>query len=811
MLRDVLTWLAIIFLASAGSLQAALQEPANPAPPPSPHRALLNRYCVTCHNERLRTAELPLDKMNVDDVTREPAIWEKVIRKLRTGAMPPAGMPRPDKAGYDAIATYLETSLDRAAAARPNPGRPALQRLNRTEYTYSIRDLLALEIDGEALLPPDESTYGFDNIGDVLSVSPLLLERYMSAARKISRLAVGSGVSGAAFETYDIPKYMMQTDRASEDLPFGSRGGIAVRHNFPLDGEYTVRITMQRDSRDYIRGITEQHSLDVRLDGKRLKLFTIGGEKHGRSMPLFSSATEGDPAQELYERTADKDLEIRFQAAAGPHVVGVAFLKETVVYEGSLGPLPPQLTQVDYAQNKGGLMGVATVVVGGPFDAARAGDTPSRSKIFVCRPSGVGDEEACAQKILTTLAHRAYRRPVTKDDMDTLLSFYHEGSRSGGFEAGIESALERILMGPEFLFRIERDPAPSNGPVAPNTAYRVTDLELASRLAFFLWSSFPDDELLGVAERGELRNPGVLDRQVRRMLADPRSKALANNFGGQWLYVRNLRGIVPDPEAFPYSDDNLMQAFQTETELFFESMLREDRPVMSLLDADYTFVNERLARHYGIPDIYGSHFRRIHVADENRRGLLGQGSILTVTSYANRTSPVLRGKWVLENILGAPPPPPPPNVPSLRDNGAGGKILTMRERMEAHRANPVCAGCHARMDSLGFALENFDGIGRWRATEGSSPIDSSGKLPDGTAFNGPAELRKILLSKRDEFVTTVTERLLTYALGRGLEYYDYPVLRQVMREAAPADYRWSSLILATVNSVPFQMRRSREP
>ena len=809
MSRALWIWFGIAFI-TAGPLPAAMQGPADPQSQGSPYRALLDRYCVTCHNERLRTAELTLDAMNVEDVAEEPATWEKVIRKLRTGAMPPAGMPRPDQAGYDSFAAYLEASLDRAAAAHPNPGRPALQRLNRTEYANSIRDLLALEIDGEALLPPDESTYGFDNIGDVLSVSPLLLERYMSAARKISRLAVASGVGGPSFESYDVPMYRIQTDRAGEDLPFGSRGGIAVRHNFPFDGEYTVRVTMQRNSRDYIRGIREPHTLDVRLDGRRLQRFTIGGERRGRSAPLFSTAGQGDPEQEHYERTVDEGLEVRFRTTAGPHVVGAAFLKETIVFEGPLGPLPPQLTQVEYAQNKGGLMGVANMVIGGPYDApggsVGAGETPSRRKIFVCRPEDSSDADVCAQQILSNLARRAYRRPVTQDDMETLLSFYREGSRSGGFDSGIAAALERILMGPEFLFRIERDP---DG-LTPGAAYRVSDLELASRLSFFLWSSLPDEELLGLAERGQLRNPGVLENQVRRLLADPRSQALARNFGNQWLYVRNLRGIAPDPEAFPYSDDNLMQAFQTETEMFFESMLREDRPVTDLFEADYTFVNERLARHYGIPNVYGSHFRRVHLADENRRGLLGQGSILTVTSYAHRTSPVLRGKWVLENILGAPPPPPPPNVPALRDPGTSEQALTMRERMEQHRANPACASCHATMDPLGFALENFDGIGRWRTQEGSNPIDSSGVLPDGTAFNGPAELREILLSKREEFVTTVSERLLTYSLGRGLEYYDFPVLRQMMREAAPADYRWSSLILATVNSMPFQMRRSRE-
>jgi mono/diheme cytochrome c family protein len=811
MFRTLLSWVGIALL-GVGSLQGASQQqtPASGSSgtAASPHRALLDRYCVTCHNERLRTAELTLDKLDVANIAQNPVIWEKVVRKLRSGAMPPAGLPRPDKAGYDSLATYLETSLDRAAAANLNPGRPAPQRLNRTAYANAIRDLLALEIDGEALLPPDESTEGFDNIGDVLSISPLLLERYLSAGRKIARLAVGDPGAGVNFETYDVPKYLMQGDRMSEDLPFGSRGGVAIRHYFPLDGEYTVRILLQKDTRDYIRGLAEPHPLDVRLDGARIKLFTVGGEKHGRSTPIFSSANQGDPAQEEYERSgAEAGLAVRFRTTAGTHVVAVTFPKETSVFEGPLGPFPPTLTQIDFAQYKGGLPGIGSVVIGGPYNAAGPGETPSRKKIFSCRPTGSADAEPCAVRILSTLARAAYRRPVTPGEVEALLGFYRANRGAGDFDAGIEAALERILVGPEFLFRIERDP--SN--VAPNTAYRVSDIELASRLSFFLWSSIPDEPLLALAERGQIKDRAVLEQQVRRMLADPRSKALATNFGDQWLYIRNLRGMVPDPESFPYFDDNLKQAFETETELFFESILREDRSVMDLLNADYTFVNERLARHYGIPNIYGSHFRRVKLSDENRRGLLGQGSILMVTSYANRTSPVLRGKWVLDTILGSPPPPPPPNVPSLREQTKSGRVLTMRERMEQHRANPVCAGCHSRMDPLGFALENFDGIGNWRTAEGGTPIDPSGKLPDGTPFAGPAELRKILMTKREEFVTTVTVRLLTYGLGRGLEYSDLPVVRQVMREAAPSEYRWSSLILGIVNSTPFQMRRSQQP
>jgi len=792
-----------IVLVGVCSLQAAGLQDLVPSHTPS-YRAVLDQYCVTCHNQSARTAELLLDQADVENIGEGPELWEKVVKKLRAGAMPPAGMPRPDQATYDSFATYLETALDSAAAAHPNPGRPVLHRLNRVEYANAVRDLLAVEIDGETLLPADDSRYGFDNIGDVLTVSPALLERYLSAARKISRLAIGDPHIAPVFEGYNVPKYFVQDDRMNEDLPFGSRGGIAVRHHFPLDGEYLLKVRLARNSRDYIAGLLDRpHQLDVRLDGARLKLFTIGGENHGRSAPLFSNNAMGDRAQDIYERTADDILEVRFPATAGPQQIEVAFLKETSMPEG---PLRTPMSKYDLHNYKGGEPGVASISITGPYDATGMGETPSRGKIFVCRPSSAQEEEPCAREILSTLARRAYRRPLIEEDIQTLLDFYKEGHNEGGFETGIGTALERILVGPEFLFRIEIDPKN----IAPDTAYPISDLELASRLSFFLWSSIPDDQLLELAEGGKLSDPVVLEQQVRRLLKDSRSKALVSNFAAQWLQLRNLRAINPDQDVFPYFEENLREAFRVETELFFESQLGEDRSVLELLSADYTFLNERLARHYGIANIYGSHFRRVELETEERRGLLGKGSILAVTSYANRTSPVLRGKWVLENILGTPPPPPPPNIPDLVESDQDGKALSMREAMEQHRANPVCATCHNAMDPLGFALENFDGIGAWRTTDAGEPIDASGVLPDGTPFRGPAELQRVLLeSKSSEFVATATERLLTYALGRGVESYDAPAIRSIIREAAPNNYRWSSLILGIVKSTPFQMRRSR--
>jgi mono/diheme cytochrome c family protein len=805
MKEAMLAWSAI-FLVGVSYLQAANQQVADPASSvaATPHRALVNRYCITCHNERLKTAGLLLDNLDVENISAGAQVWEKVVRKLRAGQMPPAGAPRPDKSSYDTFVSYLETQLDRAAAREPNPGRPTIRRLNRTEYASVIRDLLAVDtdsIDIQALLPADDSGYGFDNIGDVLTVSPLLMEGYLSASRKISRLAIGDAAMRPVFETYDLPRYVLQYDRMSEDLPFGSRGGIAIRHYFPVDGEYVIKIRLQRNADYNIVGLAEPRQLDVRLDGERVGLFPVGGENQSAKESVEGKEYGGSEGKE------DADFELRIPVKAGKRFVGVAFQNVTLEPEDVY---QPPVTDYSYAKDYGNAdtePAVATVVIGGPFEAKGLGETPSRQKIFVCRAAGSTDEETCARTILSTLARRAYRRPVTEPDVQALLGFFHAARREGGFEEGIEAALQRMLVDPEFLFRIERDPAN----IAPSTAYRISDLELASRLSFFLWSSIPDDELLELAEHGRLNDAAVLEQQVRRMLADARSRALVESFGGQWLYLRNVRAVWPNPDVFPEFAANLRGDFQRETELFFESMLREDRSVLDLLRADYTFLNERLARHYGIPRIYGNHFRRVLLSDENRRGLLGQGSILAVTSYATRTSPVMRGKWVLEQLMGMPPPPPPPDVPSLEGKkGDDGKPLTMREQMEHHRVNPACASCHRIMDPLGFALDNFDATGRWRLKEGNTLIDASGVLPDGTKFQGPAELRKLLLSRPEQIVHTVAEKLLTYALGRGVEYYDAAAIRGILREAAPSDYRWSAIILGIVKSAPFQMRRSRE-
>ena len=824
MKRLILSWIGIM-LAGTGYLEAARLQSSNPAPAPSSeYRTTLNRYCVTCHNEKLKTAGLLLDKMDVANVPPGAEIWEKVIRKLRTSAMPPPGMPRPDKAFYDSFATYLETEIDRAAAAKPNPGSVGMHRLNRAEYVNAVRDLVAIDlsqISGDAVLPADDAGYGFDNIADNLSVSPALLERYMSVAQRVRRLALGDPTIKPEFKKYSIPKLLMQEDRMSEDLPFGSRGGIAIQHRFPLDGEYVVKILLRRDPADYIEGLSEPHQLDVRLDGVKIKQFTVGGVHKGRSETTFT--TYGDPEQVDYERHADKDLEIRFSAKAGTRVVAVAFLNDITEPEGAYRPHQTGLgTASLYKDHNEGDPELDSISISGPYEAKGSGDTPSRRRIFVCYPASsagatntqrvsfqlnknINDEDACARKILATLARRAYRRTATEAEIQTLYNFYKADRGKDGFEAGIGTALRRILVSPQFLFRTEVDPGS-----APNTPHRLTDIELASRLSFFIWSSIPDDELLDVAERGKLKDPAVLLQQVRRMLTDPRSKALIENFGGQWLYLRNVKAAQPDQEIFPYFDENLREAFQKETELFFDAMLREDHSVMDLLNANFTFVNDRLAQHYGIPNVYGSHFRRVTLTDENRRGLLGQASILMVTSYSTRTSPTLRGKWLLENVLGAPPPPPPPNVPSLEDRGADGKILSVRQAMEKHRSNPVCATCHGRMDPLGFAMDNFDAIGQWRDLEAGKPIDSSGVLPDGTKFQGSGELRKLLSSHPEQFATTITEKLLTYALGRGVEYYDEPAVRKIVREAGTSDYRWSSIIAGIAKSTPFQMRRSKE-
>lgn len=804
MLKFVNKWTGIALL-SYGSFCAAQQMPASSMNTDTAEiRTVISSYCVGCHNDTLKTAGLSLEQADLANPGASLDIWEKVLRKLRARTMPPAGVPRPDEATYNKFADYLEHGLDQYALANPDPGKSTLRRLNRTEYMNAVRDLLAVQINNQAdLLPADDTMHGFDNIGEVLTLSPLLTEQYLAAARSIRRQAISEPEMQPVFEFYTVSGYLMQEERVSEELPFGSRGGMAIHHNFPLDGEYVLQVQLQKNSREYIRGLTEPHQLDVRLDGERIKQFTIGGEQHGKSAGIFSSGTAGEFAQEHYERTADKALEIKFTARAGTRLVTVAFMKETTVPEE---PLYPQHTLYDHAQYKGGVPAVRTVAIGGPFNPIGATPTASHERIFICKPARADDED-CARNILSTLAHRAYRRLATETEIADLIGFYKQGLQEGNFESGIGMAIERILAGPEFLFRVESTPAN----VDEGQIHRVSDLDLASRLSFFLWSSIPDDELLGLAETGRLSDPAILEQQVRRMLTDSRSQALVDNFGSQWFNLRNLNAVLPDGTLFPYFDENLRQAFVEETRLFFAHILKQDRPLLEILNADYTFINDRLARHYGIPGIYGSHFRKVTLKDGTRGGILGQGSLLTVTSYANRTSPVVRGKWILENILGAPPPPPPANVPGLRDKNDQGKVLSMRGRMEQHRANPVCASCHKVMDPLGFALENYDAIGKWRTvdTASGSPIDSSGALPDGTTFEGPAGLREVLLQKRkDDFLLTAVEKLLTYALGRGVEYADAPVIRQILRKTAPDDHRLSSLIIAIIESPPFQTRRA---
>ena len=775
--------------------------------------ATVDRYCVTCHNDRLRTAGLSLDGQDLSAVAAHAAVWEKVVAKLRTRAMPPAGRPRPDAETYDRVAEWLETEIDRVALVAPDPGRTqAVHRLNRAEYANAVRDLLAVDVDVDDLLPADDfDEYGFDNNADVLTVSSALMERYLSAARKIGRTALGEAPLGPSTETYKVPILLQQDDRMSDDLPFGSRGGLAVRHVFPVDGEYDLEIRLHRNYVNYVRGMGSRHELEVRLDGVLVRTFVFGGEEpEGVQAPASYGGNQfGDPEWEEYMLFADANMRVRFPAEAGPHVVGVSFVRRFTEPEGVLQPRQ-SVFAVAVNEMRDGYAAVEHVVIGGPYAAGGPGDTPSRRAVFVCRPeSGArADEERCARTILGRLARRAYRRPVDAGDLDTLMRFYRTGREGGSFDAGIQHALERVLIAPDFLFRVVRDPADA----APATAYALSDLELASRLSFFLWSSGPDDELLALAEAGRLADPAELERQARRMLADPRATELVRNFAGQWLYLRNLRSVVPDAITFPEFDENLREAFREETELFVDSLLREDRSVLDLLGAGYTFVNERLAAHYGIPNVYGSHFRRVRLDDElaeRRGGIFGHGSVLTVTSYPNRTSPVLRGKWMLINVLGTPPPPPPADVPDLPDRGEDGRAATVRDRLARHRESPACSVCHAPMDPLGLALENYDAVGGWRTTGTAGlPIDSSGRLPDGAAFEGPVGLRALLLERPDRFAATLTEKLLAYAVGRGPEYYDRPTVRAITRAAAADGYRWSSVIVGIVKSTPFRMRRS---
>jgi hypothetical protein len=779
----------VIVVTSLAPSRAQQGQPAKVAA--TVHKTLLDRYCIGCHSDRLRTGGLSLQSADLGKVPQNAETWEKVIRKVRVGAMPPQGAPRPEPAALNGLASYLETTIDQAAAANPNPGPASMHRLNRAEYGNLIRDLLDLKIDATELLPPDDEAAGFDNMADVLRMSPALMERYLSASWKISRLAIGNMSMTPAAAVYRARPDLSQ-DQHLEGLPLGTRGGIRAEHHFPLDGEYVIKVRLWRNTFDLMRGMEDPHQIEIAIDGIPLKTVTAGGRDDFVKMAENPGAFGADLDQKLTARAPVK---------AGVHSVTAYTILRSHAQKDNL--VKPFLRTTIDGLDVTGDPSVDRVTIEGPFQQTGPGETASRRKIFTCRPAAAQDEVPCARETLNRLARRAYRRPLTPFDQETLLSFFQRGRNSGGsFEAGIESALQLILASPEVLVRFEPDPEG----IAPGAPYRISGRALASRLSFFLWSSPPDDELLNAAEAGRLRDRTELRRQVLHMLRDPRSEALLDNFAEQWLFLRNLKSTAPDLTAFPDFDDNLRQAMRQETRLFFASVLREDRSAMDLMNADYTFVNERLARHYGIPNVYGSQFRRVPVTDEARRGLLGQASILTVTSYPNRTSPVQRGKWVLTNILGTPPLPPPPNVPELKQNSEGAPPRSLRERLEEHRTNAVCAGCHKVMDPFGIALENFDAIGRWRGTDDGSRIDPSGTLFDGSAVDGPAALRRMLTRRPEIFVGVLTEKLLTYAVGRSLEYYDMPAVRKIVNQAGRNGFRFSELLAGVVESVPFQMK-----
>jgi hypothetical protein len=812
-------------IAVAGGLSLAAQAQSNVAP--SSSRAFLEQTCFKCHSEEAESAMALfsgffLDRMDVDDIAAAPAEWEKVVRKMQTGMMPPASEPRPDEASRRQFITHLETELDRLAARAPNPGRPSLHRLNRTEYANAIYDLLALDIDAKELLPGDDSSFGFDNVAGSLGISPVLIERYANAAAKISRLAVGDTRMTAEQKTHYVPNFLMQSEHI-DGLPFGTRGGMRVEHFFPLDAEYLLTVDlMSAVNGIHIGNGVPNEQLEVSLDGRRVALFDISkappkppaaGEEEASDAEAAEASEEAEapaqPAEEAMEKAGDK-WEVRVPVTAGPHTLMTAFVKknhapiEDIVQQPSntlLDPLfngTPEVTLIAH---------VGSLTVDGPYAIVGPGNTPSRERIFSCRPQQGSEEAACARQILTAIAHRAYRQSPSAEHLSVLMDFYQQGREKGGFDKGIEVALQRILSSPQFVFRFERDPADAS----PDKPYNISDTELASRLAFFLWSSSPDDELLDLASRDRLGRPAVLAQQVHRMLADPRASALTENFAGQWLYLRNLEIKDASTYQFPDFDDNLRHSFRRETELLFEHIMRADRSVLELLTADYTFLDERLAKHYGIEGVYGSQFRQVPITDPRRQGLLGQGSILLVTSQPNRTSPVTRGVWILENVLGAHVPAPPPvNIPPLEE--AAGDVdfdsLSVRELMEMHRSKPFCEGCHKIMDPVGLAMENYDVVGRWRTMDGDTPVDASAKLVDGTSINGPVELRAALLKYKEQIVRNMTEKMLTYALGRGMQYYDQPVIRGIVREAAANDYRFSSIVMGIVTSTPFRMRAS---
>jgi mono/diheme cytochrome c family protein len=752
-------------------------------------RAVLDTYCVSCHSDRTKTGGLTLQSLDLSQIGSEGARLEKVLRKLHVGAMPPVGARRPDEATSASLIRWLETEIDRHAASAPNPGRTeSLHRLNRAEYQNAVRDLLGLEgLNYATLLPKDDASFGFDNIAGALGISPTHLDQYLSAAREISRYAVGDVSIAPTGETL-VTRPDLSQDTTFEDMPFGTRGGARLRRYFPVDATYLLRFQAHSGVG---RSEEEPNYIDVTLDGERVFYEKMAQKK-------IRHIGTGIDVQ------ANSDWELRVPIKAGLRDIAVTFVQTT---NGQADELlqpflrPPSISSFRLTR-LGSYSGpyVAQVSFTGPFEVTGPGDTPVRRRIFSCMPASAAAEEPCARQILSSLATRAYRRPAAKDDVDVLVGFFKKGRTHGSFERGIQMGLERLLASPDFLFRIEHDPPAT---AVAGRPYRVSDLDLASRLSFFLWSSIPDEPLIAVANRGQLRDPRVLERQVRRMLLDPKSVALTTNFAGQWLKLRALPGIERNTALFPDFDDNLRQAMRRETELLFDTIVRENRSIFDLLRADYTFVNERLARHYNIPNVYGSHFRRVAVKDPIRQGLLGHASVLTLTAQANRTSPVSRGKWILEELLGVPPPAPPANVPALEQTELKG---TLRERMEAHRRNPVCASCHTMMDPLGFALENFDPLGQWRDTDEGHRIDASAVMLDGKKFEGITGLRAAILDRPGVFAETVAEKLLMYALGRGIEYYDMPAIRQIVRAAAETDYRFTQLVLGVVKSAPFQMR-----
>jgi hypothetical protein len=756
---------------------------------PVARQAFVDDYCVTCHNDDLRVGNFSLEKVDMTEPGAHSESLEKVALKLRSLMMPPAGMPRPEAADLEAFVDDLEAAIDLEAARNPNPGRPILHRLNRTEYKSTLRDLLALDVNVESLLPPDDMSQGYDNMSDVLTVSPTLLDGFIRAAGKLSRLAVGDPAAAPAVATYVVPQAVSQLKHV-EGTPFGTRGGLAVRHHFPADGEYVIVVAFYHRSLGEIFGDNkpaEGEQVEIALNGERVALFDID--------------------RKMRETESLRTPPIRIQA--GPQTISASFVQRL---EGPVQdfvmPFERALADLSTGNVPGltGLPHLKTLGIDGPYNTTGVGDTESRRKIFTCRPETPSEEIPCAREIFSNLARRAFRRPATESDLERLMPLYDSARALLDFDAGITAGLQAILADPEFLFRFER--APRNA--IPGENYRVSDLELASRLSFFLWSSAPDDELLALASAGKLRDEAVLEREVRRMLGDPRATALSTSFATHWLHLQNLEDAHPDVYLFPDWDYNLTVSMRRETELFFDSIVREDRSVFDLLTADYTFVDERLSKHYGIPNVIGNRFRRVAVADENRRGLLGQGSILTLTSLANRTSPVIRGAWILDVLLGTPAPRPPANVPPLKENETGGKHLSVRKRLEEHRANPACSSCHAIMDPLGYSLENFDAVGAWRFKDNGSDIEPSGTLFDGTEVNGPGGLRAYLLRSETLFLRNFTRHLLMYALGRVVSHYDMPAVRAIAREAAENDHRFSSIVFGIVKSPPFQMRRAEE-